>query len=119
MHAKREPGADTPSSEVSEASQPTEDPLSVPTPGLPGLAAMVDLMRETAKPLTDKPLRPLPGEDEWARAIVSGGRTWYQRLWRAMMLAPTIEVCEALMAGEAVPLERLDQEWVKRFGLRG
>jgi hypothetical protein len=33
------------------------------------------------------------------------------------MLAPSIEVCEALLRGENVPLERLDLEWVRRFGL--
>jgi hypothetical protein len=38
------------------------------------------------------------------------------RLWRAMMLAPSVEVCEALLLGEAVPLDRLDPEWVARFG---
>jgi hypothetical protein len=41
-----------------------------------------------------------------------------RRLWRAFMLAPTIEVCEALLRGEEVPLGQLDQEWVRRFGLR-
>jgi hypothetical protein len=35
-----------------------------------------------------------------------------------MMLAPTLEICEALLCGEAVPVERLDPEWVKRFGVR-
>ena len=35
-----------------------------------------------------------------------------------MMLAPTLEVCVALLRGESVPIERLDAEWVKRFGLK-
>ena len=34
------------------------------------------------------------------------------------MLAPTLEVCSALLGGEAVPVERLDPEWVKRFGVK-
>jgi hypothetical protein len=34
------------------------------------------------------------------------------------MLAPDLEVCQALAAGEAVPLSRLRPEWVTRFGLR-
>jgi hypothetical protein len=40
------------------------------------------------------------------------------RLWRAFMLSPSIEVCEALLRGESVPLDRLDPVWVRRFGLK-
>ena len=40
------------------------------------------------------------------------------RLWRAMMLAPSIEVCEALLRGESVPVSRLDPLWVRRFGIK-
>jgi hypothetical protein len=40
------------------------------------------------------------------------------RIWRAMMLAPTLEVVEVLLRAEAVPLDRLDREWVARFGRR-
>lgn len=40
------------------------------------------------------------------------------RLWRAFMLAPSIEVCEALLRGESVPVSRLDPVWVRRFGLK-
>lgn len=40
------------------------------------------------------------------------------RLWRAFMLSPSIEVCEALLRGESVPLSRLDPVWVRRFGLK-
>lgn len=40
------------------------------------------------------------------------------RLWRAVMLSPSIEILEALLRGEHVPLNRLDQAWVKRYGLR-
>jgi hypothetical protein len=38
--------------------------------------------------------------------------------WKAMMLADSLEVCEALLRGESVPVERLRPEWVKRFGRR-
>ena len=38
--------------------------------------------------------------------------------WVAMMLAPSLEVCEALLRGESVPVDRLDQEWVERLGRR-
>ena len=40
------------------------------------------------------------------------------KLWRAFMLSPTLEVCEALLRGEDVPLDRLDPSWVQRFGVR-
>lgn len=37
-------------------------------------------------------------------------------VWRAMVLAPSLEVCEALLRGEPVPLNRLDPKWVARLG---
>lgn len=41
-----------------------------------------------------------------------------RRLWRALMLATTPEMWAALARGESVPIEDLDQEWIRRFGLR-
>lgn len=38
------------------------------------------------------------------------------RIWKAMMLAPSLVVCEALLRGQTVPTERLDPNWVERFG---
>jgi hypothetical protein len=38
------------------------------------------------------------------------------RLWRALMLAPTIEIAEALLRSEAVPVDLLDSSWFLRFG---
>jgi hypothetical protein len=38
--------------------------------------------------------------------------------FKAMMLAPTIEVYHALLRGEDVPLHMLNQEAVSRYGLR-
>ena len=43
-------------------------------------------------------------------------RAELRETWKAIMLSPTLEVCEALLRGESVPLERLNQEWVERFG---
>lgn len=40
------------------------------------------------------------------------------RIWQAMMLAPTFEVCEALLRGETVPIDRLDPDWVERFEVK-
>jgi hypothetical protein len=39
-------------------------------------------------------------------------------LYRAVMLAPTLQVCEALLRGETVPLSQLDPVWVARLGVR-
>jgi hypothetical protein len=39
-------------------------------------------------------------------------------LYRAVMLAPTLPVCEALLRGETVPLGALDPVWVARLGVR-
>lgn len=39
------------------------------------------------------------------------------RLWRAIMLSPRLEVCEALLRGQHVPRSALDPLWAKRFGL--
>jgi hypothetical protein len=41
-----------------------------------------------------------------------------RRLWRILMLSPTIEIAEALLKGQTVPIESLDPEWVKRFGFK-
>lgn len=38
-------------------------------------------------------------------------------LHKALRLAPTLEVCEALLRGESVPKSRLDPEWSKAYGL--
>lgn len=38
-------------------------------------------------------------------------------LARCIMLAPTLDLCERLLRGERVPRERLDQEWLRRYGL--
>lgn len=38
-------------------------------------------------------------------------------IWKAVMLAPRIETCEALLRNEPVPLSALDPVWAKRFGI--
>jgi hypothetical protein len=55
---------------------------------------------------------PVDSEDSHSSRWPDAGR-----LWRAFMLAPTLEICAALLADESVPLDRLDVEWVTRFGL--
>ena len=37
---------------------------------------------------------------------------------RAIMLAPTLDICRALLRGERVPLSRLNQRAVRRYGIR-
>lgn len=41
-----------------------------------------------------------------------------QALYRAVMVSPTIHICEALLRGEAVPIGRLDQTWLRKLGRR-
>ena len=41
-----------------------------------------------------------------------------RRGWKAMMLAPTVEICGALLRGESVPVDKLRPEWVARLGRR-
>ena len=53
-----------------------------------------------------------------ARAKGRKERGLTARIWRAMMLAPSAEICDALLRGEAVPISKLDPEWARRFGLR-
>jgi hypothetical protein len=40
------------------------------------------------------------------------------RIWRAIVLAPRLQACEALLRNESVPVSCLDSEWVARFGRR-
>ena len=38
-------------------------------------------------------------------------------IYKAVMLAPTLPTCEALLRNEPVPVSALDPTWAKRFGL--
>jgi hypothetical protein len=39
------------------------------------------------------------------------------KLYQAIMLAPNITICEALLRNEPVPISALDPTWARRFGL--
>jgi hypothetical protein len=41
-----------------------------------------------------------------------------RRMWKILMLSPTLEIFDALIRDEPVPLSRLDAQWAHRFGLR-
>jgi hypothetical protein len=41
-----------------------------------------------------------------------------RRVYRAIMVSPTLTVCRELLNGENVPLSRLDPVAVRRYGLR-
>jgi hypothetical protein len=41
-----------------------------------------------------------------------------QALAASVMLAPTLEICEALLRGEQVPPSQLDQTQMARYGVR-
>jgi len=51
------------------------------------------------------------------RELARGKDVW-DRWFRALALARTPELMSALLAGEPVPLDRLDPVWVGRLGLR-
>lgn len=40
------------------------------------------------------------------------------REWRALVLAPSLVVWQALLEGQDVPVSALDPLWARRFGLR-
>jgi hypothetical protein len=85
------------------------------------------ILRATGTALSDGELPVFADEQVWLRGLgrddeghrrASAVAGELARIWRAMMLAPCLEVCEALLRGESVPVHRLDSEWVKRFGTR-
>jgi hypothetical protein len=55
-------------------------------------------------------------QDPKRLALESADRDALAQLLKAVRLAPTLEVCEALCRGERVPISRLDPEWVKAYG---
>lgn len=56
--------------------------------------------------------------DRLAGQVLAARAEATRRLFAAMMLAPTVQVCEALLRGEQVPVDRLDATWLRRFGRR-
>ncbi len=54
--------------------------------------------------------------EELERSALARQRS--NRLWRALCLARDLETFEALVRGEAVPLDRLDEVELRRFGRR-
>lgn len=40
-----------------------------------------------------------------------------QEILKAVRLAPSLEVCEALLRGEKVPISRFDPQWARKYGL--
>lgn len=68
--------------------------------------AFIDLMRPCVAEF---------GVDVRERFAVSSA--YDRELTKAVRLAPSLEVCEALLLGEQVPVSRLDREWAKAYGL--
>ena len=107
-----------------------------------GRVDLAALLRETSGALSERDLRGVPpwvGQDEPPlppapayydpgidSAYAAVGKNAYPepeserewqvlRIWRALVLAPDIATCEALLRGEAVPLSRLDPLWAARL----
>jgi len=53
--------------------------------------------------------------DEMIEAKRRREREQVSRLYRAIMLAPRIEIAEALLRGERVHRDLLDPEWLRRL----
>jgi len=89
--------------ETTIATAATVPPLTVAGADTTAREAVAEACDASAGGVTRSP------EERWPDA---------RRLWRAFMLAPSIEVCEALLRGESVPVSRLDPLWVRRFGIK-
>jgi hypothetical protein len=67
---------------------------------------------------------PPDGYDSWDAYMADIEHTeklWHdlnaQRGLKAIRLAPSLAVCRALLAGQRVPKEALDDRWRSRYGL--
>jgi hypothetical protein len=84
---------------------------------------LVELMRETAI-MDGDTLAPFPGETDWLSTLTvldneqPADREWLRLVGMAVLLAPTVEIADALLRGESVPLDQLDQRWVRRYGMK-
>lgn len=54
-------------------------------------------------------------DEEYIATGITDGDT--RIIWQAIMLAPTLQVAEALLRGENVPTSAFNPEWAKRYGL--
>jgi hypothetical protein len=57
-------------------------------------------------------------QDKLMDALNDPERLELLRFWKALMLAKDVETFEALLGDQDVPVDRLDPEWVARFGRR-
>jgi hypothetical protein len=56
--------------------------------------------------------------DPIVAALATAEAAWDRYFWKCLMLATDLETLEALLDGETVPIDRLDPEWMERFGRR-
>lgn len=56
-------------------------------------------------------------QEELERRLRDPERHELRRFWRALVLAQDVETFEALLDGESVPVDRLDADWLARFGI--
>ena len=60
--------------------------------------------------------RPIPAPKVWPDEIWARAS---RRMWAALVLSPSVEVFEALLANVAAPARRLDPDWVRVLTLAG
>lgn len=97
------------------------------------LVEIMELLDPEPAPVAGTELQPLSGvverrltASENARLAIeleerarnSTERRVADRFWRALMLARDLETLGALLAGEKVPTDRLDPDWLERFARR-
>ncbi len=56
-------------------------------------------------------------QEEFERVLRAPERHAFRRLWAALVLAQDVATFEALLDGQRVPVDRLNREWLDRFGL--
>lgn len=54
-------------------------------------------------------------EDAAHRRSAPSREAW-NWIWRALVLSPSLDVFEAFLRGESVPIDRCDPAWVLRLG---
>lgn len=57
-------------------------------------------------------------EEELERRLREPARHYWRRIWRAVVLSSDVETCDALLAGQRVPLDHIDTVQLSRFPRR-
>jgi hypothetical protein len=89
--------------------------------GLPSTAELIATAQRRRETIRELPLQAWPAER--IRPYLHGLRLatsdeYVRRVGKALLLAPSLAICEALLRGERVPRELLDPEGKRRLARR-